>query len=125
MIQMQSLLECADNSGAKTLMCIKVLGGTHRYHAFLGQKIVVSVKETVKKSDAKKLKKGDVFKAIIVRTRYPVQRKDGTSIRFDQNAVVLVNDQDEVLGTRVFGPVPNELRSVGMSKILSLAPEVL
>jgi large subunit ribosomal protein L14 len=121
MIQMQTVLEVADNSGARKVMCIKVLGGSHRRYARVGDVIVVSVKEAIPNS---KIRKGAVCKAIIVRTANGVRRTDGSSIRFDGNAVVLVNNQGEPIGTRVFGPVPRELRNKSM-KIISLAPEVL
>ena len=122
MIQMQSMLHVADNSGAKKVRCIKVLGGTRRKYARIGDIIVVSVKESIPNS---KVKKGEVVRAVIVRTRKETHREDGTYIRFDENAAVLINAQNEPLGTRIFGPVARELRARGYRKILSLAPEVL
>jgi len=122
MIQMQSRLEVADNSGARQVQCIKVLGGSKRKYAGLGDIIVVSVKEA---STGGKVKKGDVVQAVIVRTRRAVSRDDGSSIRFDENAAVLLNKQGEPIGNRVFGPVARELRGKSFMKIVSLAPEVL
>ena len=122
MIQMQTNLEVADNSGAKRVQCIKVLGGSHRNIASVGDVIVVSIKDAIPRG---KVKKGDVHKAVIVRTAFPVKRADGTLIRFDKNAVVLINKQGEPIGTRIFGPVPRELRARKFMKIVSLAPEVL
>ena len=122
MIQMQTLLDAADNSGAKKLACIKVLGGTKRKYASLGDIIVVSVKEAIPNS---KVKKGDVMKAVIVRTAKEVRRLDGTYIKFDDNSAVLINPQNEPVGTRIFGPVARELRAKKFMKIISLAPEVL
>ena len=122
MIQMQSNLEVADNSGARRVQCIKVLGGSGRKTAGVGDVIVVSIKEAIPRG---KVKKGDVHRAVIVRTRKEVRRNDGTCIRFDRNAAVLVNKSNEPIGTRIFGPVTRELRSKGQTKILSLAPEVL
>ena len=122
MIQMQSVLKVADNSGAKKVMCIKVLGGSHHMIADLGDVIVVSIKEAVPNS---KVKKGDVHKALIVRTKVGVRRGDGSRIKFDTNAVVLLNKQGEPIGTRVFGPVTRELRAKKFLKIVSLAEEVL
>jgi large subunit ribosomal protein L14 len=122
MIQTQSILDSADNSGAKKLMCIKVLGGTRRKYASLGDVIVVSVKEAMPDS---KVKKGEVKRAVIVRTRKEVSRIDGSYIRFDQNSVVLINEAGEPIGTRIFGPVARELRAKKFMKIISLAPEVL
>ena len=122
MIQMQSRLRVADNSGAREVMCIKVLGGTKRRWASIGDIIVVSVKEALPNS---KVKKGDVAKAVIVRTRKEARRRDGTYIRFDQNAAVVINDAMEPVGTRVFGPVARELREKKFLKIVSLAPEVI
>ncbi len=122
MIQVESILESADNSGAKKLMCIKVLGGTRRKYASLGDVIVVSVKEALPDS---KVKKGDVKKGVIVRTKKEIARPDGSYIRFDQNSIVLINDAGEPLGTRIFGPVARELRAKKFMKIISLAPEVL
>ena len=122
MIQMQSRLQVADNSGARQVQCIKVLGGSKRKYAGLGDVIVVSVKEA---STGGKVKKGDVVQAVIVRTRRTVSRDDGSSIRFDENAAVLLNKQGEPIGNRVFGPVARELRGQSFMKIVSLAPEVL
>lgn len=122
MIQSQSRIEIADNSGAKVLMCIKVLGGSGRRYAHIGDLIVGSVKQAVPRS---KVKSGDVVKAIIVRTAYPSQREDGTAIRFDNNAAVLVDAKMEPIGTRIFGPVGRELRFKNFMKIVSLAPEVV
>ncbi len=122
MIQMQTRLDVADNSGAKQVQCIKVLGGSKRRVASLGDIIVVSIKETTPHG---KVKKGEVKKALIVRIRKEYKRKDGSSIRFDSNAVVLLNDKKEMIGTRVFGPIAREVRSSGFLKIVSLAPEVL
>ncbi|MCC8418885.1 MAG: 50S ribosomal protein L14 [Rickettsia endosymbiont of Glossina mortisans submortisans] len=122
MIQMQSILEVADNSGAKKVMCIKVLGGSHHMVAKLGDVIVVSVKEAI---PGGKVKKGDVYKGVIVRTKTGVVRPDGSIIKFDKNALVLLNKQDEPIGTRVFGPVTRELRAKKYVRIMSLAEEVL
>ncbi len=122
MIQTESRLKVADNSGAKEVMCIKVLGGTRKRYATIGDVIVVSVKDAVPHT---KVKKGDVFKAVIVRTKKEVRRKDGSYIRFDENAAVLLNNQFEPIGTRIFGPVARELRQKNFMKIISLAPEVL
>ena len=122
MIQMQSNLEVADNSGAKRVQCIKVLGGSGRKTAGVGDVIVVSIKEAIPRG---KVKKGEVHRALIVRTRKEVRRNDGTCIRFDKNAAVLVNKSNEPIGTRIFGPVTRELRSKQLMKIVSLAPEVL
>jgi large subunit ribosomal protein L14 len=122
MIQMQTLLEAADNSGAKKLACIKVLGGTRRRYASIGDVIIVSVKEAIPNS---KVKKGDVARAVIVRTVKEVRRGDGTYIKFDDNSAVLINPQNEPVGTRIFGPVARELRAKKFMKIISLAPEVL
>ena len=122
MIQMQSTLDSADNSGAKKLQCIKVLGGSHRMSAGIGDIIVVSVKEAMPKS---KVQKGKVYKAVIVRTKKEVQRADGTVIRFDTNAAVIIDAKKEPMGSRIFGPVARELRAAGFMKIISLAPEVL
>lgn len=121
MIQMQSQLSVADNSGARRVMCIKVLGGSHRRYAEVGDIIKVSVKEAIPRS---KVKKGDVLNAVVVRTRKGVRRPDGSLIRFDGNAAVLLNNSLEPIGTRIFGPVARELRAKFM-KIISLAPEVL
>ena len=122
MIQMQSNLEVADNSGARRVQCIKVLGGSGRRSAGVGDVIVVSVKEAIPRG---RVKKGDVYRAVIVRTTKEVRRDDGTAIRFDRNAAVLLNKQNEPIGTRIFGPVTRELRSRNFMKIVSLAPEVL
>ncbi len=122
MIQMQSNLEVADNSGARRVMCIKVLGGSHRKTASVGDVIVVSIKDAIPRG---KVKKGDVHRAVIVRTAAPVRRNDGSIIRFDKNAAVLINKQGEPIGTRIFGPVVRELRAKKFMKIVSLAPEVL
>lgn len=122
MIQMQSNLDVADNSGARRVQCIKVLGGSKRKYASVGDIIVVSVKEAIPRG---RVKKGDVLKAVIVRTAKEIRRPDGSSIRFDSNAAVLVNNQSEPIGTRIFGPVTRELRSRGHMKIVSLAPEVI
>lgn len=121
MIQMQTVLEVADNSGARRVMCFKVLGGSKRRYASVGDIIKVSVKEAIPKS---KVKKGDVMNAVVVRTKKGVRRPDGSLIRFDSNAAVLLNNQREPIGTRIFGPVTRELRKAFM-KIISLAPEVL
>jgi large subunit ribosomal protein L14 len=122
MIQMQSNLDVADNSGAKRVQCIKVLGGSKRRFAGVGDVIVVSIKEAQPRG---KVKKGDVHRAVIVRTAKDVRRADGSVIRFDGNAAVLVNKNEDPIGTRIFGPVVRELRSKGFMKIISLAPEVL
>jgi len=122
MIQMQSNLDVADNSGARRVQCIKVLGGSKRKTAGVGDIIVVSVKEAIPRG---RVKKGDVLKAVIVRTAKEIRRDDGTSIRFDRNAAVLINNQQEPIGTRIFGPVTRELRQKQFMKIISLAPEVL
>lgn len=122
MIQMQSNLEVADNSGARRVQCIKVLGGSHRKTASVGDVIVVSIKDAIPRG---KVKKGEVHKAVIVRTSSPLLRTDGSSIRFDKNAAVLLNKQLEPIGTRIFGPVTRELRAKKFMKIVSLAPEVL
>jgi len=122
MIQMQSVLDVADNSGAKKVMCVKVLGGSKRKYASIGDIIVVSVKEAMPNS---KVKRGDVMKAVIVRTAKEIRRPDGTYIRFDKNSAVLINQQKEPIGTRIFGPVARELRAKKFMKIISLAPEVL
>ena len=122
MIQMQSNLDVADNSGAKRVMCIKVLGGSHRKYASVGDIIVVSVKDAIPRG---RVKKGQVMKAVVVRTATDIRRPDGTVIRFDKNAAVLINNNKEPVGTRIFGPVPRELRAKNHMKIISLAPEVL
>jgi large subunit ribosomal protein L14 len=119
---MQTNLDVADNSGARRVMCIKVLGGSMRRTATIGDVIVVSIKEAIPKG---RVKKGQVMKAVIVRTSFPVRRPDGSVIRFDSNAAVLINNQREPIGTRIFGPVPRELRAKQHMKIISLAPEVL
>ncbi len=122
MIQMQTNLDVADNSGARRVQCIKVLGGSKRKYASVGDIIVVSVKEAIPRG---RVKKGDVMKAVVVRTAKDIRRPDGSAIRFDRNAAVLVNAQMEPIGTRIFGPVTRELRSKNHMKIVSLAPEVL
>lgn len=121
MIQQESRLKVADNSGAKEVLCIRVLGGSHRRYASVGDKIVVSVKE----ASPGGVKKGSVSKAVVVRTKKEIRRRDGSYIRFDDNAVVLLNNQDEPRGTRIFGPVARELRERDYMRIVSLAPEVL
>jgi large subunit ribosomal protein L14 len=121
-IQLQSILAAADNSGAKTLMCIKVLGGTRRRYATVGDVIKVSVRDAIPRG---KVKKGEVYDAVIVRTRRGVRRSDGSLIKFDGNAAVLLTNKLEPIGTRIFGPVTRELRNVQFMKIISLAPEVL
>jgi large subunit ribosomal protein L14 len=122
MIQMQTNLDVADNSGARRVMCIKVLGGSKRKYATIGDVIVVSVKEAIPRG---RVKKGEVMKAVVVRISKDIKRPDGSIIRFDRNAAVLINDQREPIGTRVFGPVARELRERRFMKIISLAPEVL
>ena len=122
MIQMQTILNVADNSGAKKLFCIKVLGGTRRRYASIGDIIVVSVKESIPDS---KVKKGDVVRAVVVRIKKESRRSDGSYIKFDDNAAVLLTPQNEPIGTRIFGPVARELRAKKFMKIVSLAPEVL
>ena len=122
MIQMQTNLEVADNSGARRVQCIKVLGGAGRRTASVGDVIVVSVKEAIPRG---RVKKGDVHRAVIVRTAKEIRRQDGGAIRFDRNAAVLINKQGEPIGTRIFGPVTRELRARQFMKIISLAPEVL
>ena len=122
MIQMQSNLFVADNSGARKIQCIKVLGGSKRRSASIGDIIVVSIKDALPRA---KVKKGDVYKAVVVRTSKDFKRNDGTAIRFDKNAAVLLDKQEEPIATRIFGPVTRELRSRGQMKIISLAPEVL
>ena len=122
MIQMQTNLDVADNSGARRVQCIKVLGGSKRKYASIGDTIVVSVKEAIPRG---RVKKGDVMKAVVVRTAKAVKRVDGSVIRFDKNAAVLINNQKEPIGSRIFGPVPRELRARNHMKIISLAPEVL
>jgi len=122
MIQMQTTLTAADNSGARTLRCIKVLGGSHRRYAYVGDVIKVSVTDAIPRG---KVKKGEVYDAVVVRTRHGVRRPDGSLIRFDGNAAVLLTNKLEPIGTRIFGPVTRELRNVQFMKIISLAPEVL
>ena len=122
MIQTESNLMVADNSGAKRVQCIKVLGGSKRRYASVGDVIVVSIKEAAPRG---KVKKGDVHRAVLVRTRKEIRRVDGSAIRFDSNAAVLINKQEEPIGTRIFGPVTRELRGKSFMKIISLAPEVL
>ncbi len=122
MIQMQTNLDVADNSGARQVQCIKVLGGSKRMHATVGDVIVVSVKDALPKG---RVKKGDVCKAVIVRTASDIRRKDGSVIRFDSNAAVIIDKDGEPVGTRIFGPVTRELRTKKFMKIISLAPEVL
>ena len=122
MIQVETRLEVADNSGARQVQCIKVLGGSKRKYASVGDVIVVSIKEAIPRG---RVKKGDVVQAVVVRTAKDVRRSDGTAIRFDNNAAVLINKQGEPIGTRIFGPVTRELRAKKYMKIISLAPEVL
>jgi len=122
MIQMQTNLAVADNSGARKVMCIKVLGGSHRRYANIGDIIKVSIKEAIPRG---RVKKGEVYNAVVVRTRKGVRRSDGSLIRFDGNAAVILNNQHQPIGTRIFGPVTRELRSEKFMKIISLAPEVI
>ena len=122
MIQVQTELNVADNTGARIVECIKVLGGSKRRTASVGDKIVVSVKDAIPNG---KVKKGSVHRAIVVRTKYAILRNDGSKVRFDNNAAVIIDEKDEPLGTRIFGPVTKELRAKGRTKIISLAPEVL
>lgn len=122
MIQMQSMLESADNSGARKVQCIKVLSGSRRRYANIGDVIKVSVKEAIPRG---RVKKGEVYDAVIVRSRKGVRRNDGSLIRFDKNAAVLLNNQKQMIGTRIFGPVTRELRTSQFMKIISLSPEVL
>lgn len=122
MIQMQTNLDVADNSGARRVQCIKVLGGSHRRYAHIGDTIVVSIKEAIPRG---RVKKGEVRRAIVVRVAKDIQRRDGSAIRFDGNAAVLINNNGEPIGTRIFGPVPRELRAKNHMKVVSLAPEVL
>ena len=122
MIQMQSTLDAADNSGARRLMCVKVLGGSKRRYAGIGDIIKVSIKDAIPRG---KVKKGELYTAVVVRTRKGVRRSDGSVIRFDNNAAVLLDNQFQPLGTRIFGPVTHELRGEKFMKIISLAPEVL
>ena len=122
MIQMRTNLEVADNSGARRVQCIKVLGGSRRKYASVGDVIVVSIKEAIPRG---RVKKGEVHRAVVVRTSFALRRPDGSYIRFDRNAAVLISKQDEPIGTRIFGPVTRELRAKKFMKIISLAPEVL
>ena len=122
MIQVQTELLVADNTGAKRVECIKVLGGSKRRYASIGDSIVVSVKDAIPNG---KVKKGSVHKAVVVRTKYSILRNDGSKVKFDNNAVVITDEKGEPLGTRIFGPVTRELRAKGQTKIISLAPEVL
>tara|TARA_B110000014_G_C20010558_1_gene523931 strand:+ start:606 stop:974 length:369 start_codon:yes stop_codon:yes gene_type:complete len=122
MIQVQTELTVADNTGARVVECIKVLGGSKRRTASVGDKIVVSIKEAIPNG---KVKKGSVHKAVVVRTKYSIHRNDGSKVKFDNNAAVIIDDKGEPLGTRIFGPVTKELRNKGQTKIISLAPEVL
>jgi large subunit ribosomal protein L14 len=122
MIQMQSVLNAADNSGARSIQCIKVLGGSHRRYAGVGDVIKVSVKDAIPRG---KVKKGEIYNAVVVRTRKGVRRPDGSVVRFDSNAAVLLTNKLEPIGTRIFGPVTRELRTAQFMKIISLAPEVL
>lgn len=122
MIQVESKLEVADNSGARKVQCIKVLGGSKRRYARIGDIIVVSIKDAIPRG---KVKKGEVAKAVVVRTKKSVIRKDGTVIRFDKNAAVIIDNKNEPIGTRIFGPVARELRAKSFMKIVSLAPEVI
>ena len=122
MIQVQTELSVADNTGARVVECIKILGGSKRRTASVGDQIVVSVKDAIPNG---KVKKGEVHKAVIVRTKYSIHRNDGSKVKFDNNAAVIVDEKGEPIGTRIFGPVTKELRSKGQTKIISLAPEVL
>ncbi|MBQ8651628.1 MAG: 50S ribosomal protein L14 [Alphaproteobacteria bacterium] len=122
MIQAESRMTVADNSGAKEVLCIKVLGGSKRRYAGVGDVVVVTIKDAIPRG---KVKKGDIHKAVIVRTKQAIRRQDGMEIKFDRNAVVLIDKQGEPIGSRIFGPVTRELRSAGYMKIISLAPEVL
>ena len=122
MIQVQTELSVADNTGARVVECIKVLGGSKRRTASVGDQIVVSIKDAIPNG---KVKKGEVHKAVIVRTKYSIHRNDGSKVKFDNNAAVIVDEKGEPMGTRIFGPVTKELRSKGQTKIISLAPEVL
>ncbi|MDP6346057.1 MAG: 50S ribosomal protein L14 [Alphaproteobacteria bacterium] len=122
MIQPETMLEIADNSGARRVQCIKVLGGSKRKYASIGDIIVVTVKEAIPRG---RVKKGDIHRAVVVRTAKDIHRTDGSSIRFDRNAAVLINPQNEPIGTRIFGPVTRELRAKRHMKIISLAPEVI
>ena len=134
MIQMQSVLEVADNSGAKRVMCIKVLGGSKRRYARIGDLIKVTVKQALPRSSddrrgraggREEVRKGNVYNAVVVRSRSGIRRPDGTLVKFDRNAAVLLSNKKEPLGTRIFGPVPHELRAKDFTKIISLAPEVI
>ena len=122
MIQVQTELNVADNTGARIVECIKVLGGSKQRYATIGDSIVVSVKDAIPDG---KVKKGSVQRAVVVRTKYSIHRQDGSSVKFDNNAVVIIDDKGEPIGTRIFGPVTRELRAMGQTKIMSLAPEVL
>ena len=122
MIQVQTELNVADNTGSRIVECIKVLGGSKRRYASVGDSIVVSVKDAIPNG---KVKKGSVHKAIIVRTKYSIHRNDGSKVKFDNNAAVIIDEKGEPIGTRIFGPVSKELRTKGQTKIISLAPEVL
>jgi len=122
MIQMESVMDVADNSGAKSVLCIKVLGGSKRRTAGIGDVIVVSIRDAIPRG---RVKKGDIHKAVIVRQKFGMKRKDGTMLRFDRNAAVLISKEMEPIGTRIFGPVTRELRNLGFMKIISLAEEVL
>jgi len=122
MIQVQTELNVADNTGARIVECIKVLGGSKRRYASIGDNIVVSIKEAIPNG---KVKKGSVYKAVIVRTKKSIHRNDGSKVKFDDNAAVIIDDKGEPIGTRIFGPVTRELRAKGQTKIISLAPEVL
>ena len=122
MIQVQTELDVADNTGARRVECIKVLGGSKRRFASIGDSIVVSVKDAIPNA---KIKKGSVHRAVVVRTKYSIHRNDGSSVKFDNNAIVIIDEKGEPVGTRIFGPVTKELRSKGQTKIISLAPEVL
>ena len=122
MIQVQTELNVADNTGARRVECVRVLGGTRRRYASIGDSIVVSVKDAIANA---KIKKGSVHRAVVVRTKYSVHRHDGSSVKFDNNAVVIIDEKGEPIGTRIFGPVTRELRAKKFTKIISLAPEVL
>jgi len=122
MIQVQTELDVADNTGARRVECIKVLGGSKRRFASIGDSIVVSIKDAIPNG---KVKKGSVHRAVVVRTKYSIHRNDGSSVKFDNNAIVIIDEKGEPVGTRIFGPVTKELRSKGQTKIISLAPEVL
>ena len=122
MIQVQTELNVADNTGARRVECIKVLGGSKRRFASIGDSIVVSIKDAIPNA---KIKKGSVHRAVVVRTKYSIHRNDGSSVKFDNNAIVIIDEKGEPVGTRIFGPVTKELRSKGQTKIISLAPEVL